>query len=212
MSFLFEKYRDREVAPTKNRNGEAGNLTNDEERDSATLAPAEFLVAAGFADFHVICVRWCRQHCDLVYFLNSGFDFLFPFRREFNFCGSPLARVVDYACPVGYPFLFEEIEVVTELHDVCGFHCGTGFDVVEDPVFVNKVYFNEVVDVPLSTFFARVTLVVEKLPEVNVFGGMLHFEVVLVEPEFACADVEVIDGGAGDVGESGSGFVFERET
>ncbi len=97
MSFLFEKYRDREVAPTKNRNGEAGNLTNDEERNSATLAPAEFLVAAGFADFHVICVGWYRQHCDLVYFLNSGFDFLFPFRREFNFCGAPLARVVDYA-------------------------------------------------------------------------------------------------------------------
>ena len=189
MSFLFEKYRDREVAPTKNRNGKAGNLTNDEKRDSATLAPAEFLVAAGFTDFHIIGVRWYQQHRNLVYFLNSGFDFLFPFRREFNFCGAPLARVVDYACPIGYTFLFEEIEVITELHDVCGFHGGTGFDVVENTMLVDEVYFHEIVDVPLSAFFARVTFVVEKLPEVNIFGGMLHFEVVLIEPEFARTEI-----------------------
>ena len=79
-------------------------------------------------------------------------------------------------------------------------------------MFVDEVYFHEIVDVPFSAFFAGVTFVVEKLPEVNVFGGMLHFEVVLVEPEFACADVEIINGGAGDIGESGFGFVFERET
>ena len=93
---------------------------------------------------------------------------------------------------------------------MCGFHCGTGFDVVEDPVFVDEVYFHEVVDVPFSAFFAGVTFVVEELSEVNVFGGMLHFEVVLVEPEFACADIEVIDGSAGDVGLVW--VVFERET
>ena len=175
-----------------------------------TLTPAEFLVAAGFADFHVIGVGWCRQHCDLVYFLNSGFDFLFPFRREFNFCGPPLARIVDDPFTIGHAFLFEEIEVITKLHDVRGFHGGAGFDVVEDPVFVNKVYFNAVVDVPLPAFFARVAFVVEELSEANVFGGMLHFEMVSVEPEFACADIEVIDGSAGDVGLVW--VVFERET
>ena len=79
------------------------------------------------------------------------------------------------------------------------FHCWTGFDVVEDALFVNEVDPNEVVDVPFSAFFAGVAIVMEKLSEVNIFGGMLHFEVVLVEPEFACADIEVIDGCTGDV-------------
>ncbi len=79
-------------------------------------------------------------------------------------------------------------------------------------MFVDEVYFHEIVDVPFSAFFAGVTLVVKKLSEVNIFGGVFHFEVVLVEPEFAGTNVEVIDGGAGDIGESGFGFVFERET
>ena len=77
-------------------------------------------------------------------------------------------------------------------------------------MFVDEVYFHEVVDVPFSAFFAGVAFVVEELSEANVFGGMLHFEMVSVEPEFACADIEVIDGSAGDVGLVW--VVFERET
>ena len=38
-----------------------------------------------------------------------------------------------------------------------------------------------------------------RLKEVNKLGGMLHFEMVCVKPEFALADVEVVDGCAGDV-------------
>ena len=67
-------------------------------------------------------------------------------------------------------------------------------------MFVNEVDLDAVADIPFSAFFTRVTLIVEELSEVNVFGGVLHFEVVLVEPEFACANIEIVDGGAGDVG------------
>ena len=164
------------------------------------LTPAEFLITAGFTNLHIVGVGWCGQCRDLAYFFNGGLYFSFSFRCELHFGGASLARVIDNTCPIGYAFLFQQIEVIAELHDVCGFHCGTGFDVVEDTVFVDEVYFHEVVDVPLSAFFAGVTFVVEELSEINVFGGMLHFEVVLVEPEFACADIEVIDGGACDVG------------
>ena len=55
-------------------------------------------------------------------------------------------------------------------------------------------------DLSLSPFFSGIAFLMKELSEVNIFGGMLHFEVVLVEPEFACADVEVVDGSAGDVG------------
>ena len=67
-------------------------------------------------------------------------------------------------------------------------------------MFVDEVDLDEVVDVPFTAFFARVAFVVEELSEVHAFGGVLHFEVVLVEPEFACANLEVVDGGACDVG------------
>ena len=66
-------------------------------------------------------------------------------------------------------------------------------------MFVNEIYFDEIVDVPLSAFFARVTFVVEVLPKVNGLRGVFHLKMVLIEPEFASANVEVVYGGAGDV-------------
>ena len=51
-----------------------------------------------------------------------------------------------------------------------------------------------------SLRFSRwITFSCRCLPRVNFFGGVLHFEMVSVEPEFAFADVEVVYGCACDV-------------
>ena len=80
------------------------------------------------------------------------------------------------------------------------FHRCAVFDVVYNTLFVDVIYLHKAVNVQFSAFFAWITLVVEVFAEVYGFGGMLHVKVVSVEPEFALADVEVVDGGACDGG------------
>ena len=77
----------------------------------------------------------------------------FSFGSEFDLCGSALTRVVDNTLPIGDSLLFEQVEVITNLHNVCGFHRWTGFDVVENPVFVDESRFSQDCQCPILCVF-----------------------------------------------------------
>ena len=44
-----------------------------------------------------------------------------------------------------------------------GLHRWTGFDIVENAVFINEIYLDKAVDAPFSAFFAGVAFFMEEL-------------------------------------------------
>ena len=122
-------------------------------------------------------------------FFNGGFNFLFSFGCELHFGGPSLARVVDDALAIGYAFLLEKIEVIAELHDMCGFHCGAGFDVVQIRRVCQRSLSLQGCQCPILCVFR-----VDNSRRGGVVRGQrvrryAPFRGGFVEPEFACADV-----------------------